>query len=319
MKKLRVLAVIVISALVLTNVVRAAEQEQPMDKMRVVYSPFDFLLDAIIAQEKGYFKLLGLDFVPVTIQGGTAAIMSTLQRNEIDGCFLASSGALMAIDKGIDLIQVAGIGNRTFNLCVLKDSPIQSFQDFEGRKIGNSPKPRGPWLALKYDLEHFNVHADVIDMKTEDVMASALLSGQIDVGECSPYFLALYADKIRKVHTCTTSKYIWNSCGWWFKDEYLKKHYSAVKKFTDGLLLARLFIEQHHDEAVEILSKYRKFKTENLLESVWLPKFDLPVTIYQFGIVKTAEIMQENELISKPVDISKIVDPRFSLVIDHDY
>ena len=297
----------------------AAESNEPVEKMRVVYTPYDFLLDGMIAVENGYFKTLGLDFVPVTIEGGSAAIISTLQRGEIDGCFIASSSALVAVEKGIDLVQVAGVGDQTFDIYVLKDSPIQSLKDCEGRKIGNYPKPSGPWLALKYDLDRLKIKADVIDMKTEDVMVSALLSGQIDAAEGTSYMEAQCGGKIRKVHSCAASKYIYNSCGWWFKKQFVADHYGAVKRFVDGLLLGRLYITEHPDEAVKILAKSRKIRLEDLSVQIRLPRFDLPVTVYQFGLSKTNEIMREYGLIEKTLDVSKIVDPRFSLVVDQAY
>ena len=137
-------SVLMIAALAMSPMsAPAAESNEPVEKMRVVYTPYDFLLDGMIAVENGYFKTLGLDFVPVTIEGGSAAIISTLQRGEIDGCFIASSSALVAVEKGIDLVQVAGVGDQTL-IYVLKDSPIQSLKDCEGRKNRELPEAWAP-------------------------------------------------------------------------------------------------------------------------------------------------------------------------------
>ncbi len=310
---------IVLALLMMTIAIQASAMER--DQMRVVTTTYDITMDVTIAHEKGYFDLLGLDFIPVTVKGGTATIISSIGAGDVDGCFLASSGAFTAYSKGIKLVQVAGNGNRTFDFYVLKDSPIKSLKDFEGKKIANKPRPSGPWLSLRYDLDDQNINAEVIDVKTEDLALSALLSGQVDgaIGEAT--FMAMYGDKIRKVHTSTISKYLYNSCGWWVKESFAKEHPTAVKKFVDGILLARLFIHEHKDEAMEILAKethmdLSQFKFKDAYD---LPTFDMPTTIYKYGLDQMVTIFKKYKLFDGEVKVDDLVDPRFSIVIDKDY
>ena len=291
------------------------------DKMRVVTTTYDITMDVTIAKEKGYFDLLGLDFDPVTVKGGTATIISSIGSGDVDGCFLASSGAFTAYSKGVKLVQVAGNGNRTFDFYVLKDSPIKSLKDFAGKKIANKPRPSGPWLSLRYDLDDQNVNAEVIDVRTEDLALSALLSGQVDgaIGEAT--FMAMYGDKIRKVHTSTISKYLYNSCGWWVKGSFAKEHPTAIKKFVDGILLARLFIHDHRDEAMEILARethmdLSEFKFKDAYD---LPTFDMPTTIYKYGLEQMVSIFEKYKLFEGDVNVDDLVDPRFSIIVDTDY
>ncbi|SLM31889.1 putative periplasmic sulfonate binding protein [Desulfamplus magnetovallimortis] len=291
------------------------------DTMRVVTTTYDITMDVTIAKEKGYFDLLGLDFDPVTVKGGTATIISAIGSGDVDGCFLASSGAFTAYSKGVKLVQVAGNGNRTFDFYVLKDSPIQSLKDFEGKKIANKPRPSGPWLSLRYDLDDQNINAEVIDVKTEDLALSALLSGQVDgaIGEAT--FMAMYGDKIRKVHTSTISKYLYNSCGWWVKESFAKEHPAAVKKFVDGILLARLFIHENQDEAMEILARetHMDLSEFKFKDSYDLPTFDMPTTIYKYGLEQMVAIFKQYNLFEGEVKVDDLVDPRFSIIIDTDY
>lgn len=294
----------------------AAERE----KLKMVFSPdHDFVMDASIAIEKGFFNQLGLDFDYVTVKGGSAAIIATLPQKDVNGVFLASPTALTAINKGIDLVQVSGIGNRTFDYVVLKNSPVRTLKDLEGKTVANTPKPSGPWLALKYDLEKFNVNAKVVEMRTGGDRFSALLTSHVDACLNSPQAQALYGDEIRVVHSCTISKYLWNSCGWWMKREFLKVHPKAARRFVEGLAMARKLISENPDEAVMIFSKYGKIRSNRFKESFVLAQFDYPPVIYAYGLRKVNEILQQYSLMKKKVDVSEIVDGRFAIVVDEDY
>lgn len=288
------------------------------EAMRVVYSAYDFTLDFLVALDKGYFTEAGLDLTPVSIEGGTSTIISTLHRNEVNGCFLASSGAVVSVGKGIPLVQVAGIGIQTFDFYVLKDSPINSIKDFAGRKIGNIPKPSGPWLALQYDLDEQNIKAQVIPMASGSIMAS-LLTGQVEVGSLVPYNFASDPGALRKVHTSTISKYLYNSCGWWFKRDFIAANPGAIEKFVRGLTRGREFIRDHKGEAVAVLVKHMKLNAEDCQGNLALPSFDLPVTIYQYGLDRTADIVLQYGLIDRKPDVAAMVDGRFATVVDQPY
>lgn len=289
------------------------------EKMKLVYSPYDFTLDVVIALEKGYFDQLGLDLDPVSIDGGTSEIISTLHRGEIDGCFIASPGALTSIEKGIPLVQVSGIGNQDFTYYARKDSPVNTLADFEGRIVGNVPKPSGPWLALKYDLDHAKINPRLIEMKTENVRISSLMAGQADAVSGSPYWMSVFGDEIKLVHSCTLSKYIWNSCGWWFKPEYIKAHPEAIRRFVNGLAMARTFINENYDESIAILAKVRFIDLTKMKTPIKLPQFANPPVIYKYGLKKTAEVMMDYGLLKTMPNIDDIVDDRFAKAIETDY
>ncbi|EMS77970.1 ABC transporter substrate-binding protein [Desulfotignum phosphitoxidans] len=313
--------ILMITILLLTAFMAGSATALEKHKMRVVTTTYDITMDVTIAKEKGYFELLGLDFEPITVKGGTATIISAIGSGDVDGCFLASSGAFAAYSKGVRMVQVAGNGNRTFDFYALKDSPINSLKDFEGKKIANKPRPSGPWLSLRHDLDDQNINAEVIDVKTEDLALSALLTGKVDVSIGEAAFEAMYGDKIKKVHSSTISKYLYNSCGWWFKEEYAKKNPDAIKKFVDGMLLARLFIHEHKDKAMQILARetHMDLAAFKFKDAYTLPTFDMPTTIYKYGLDKMVGIFQKYQLVEGEVNVDDLVDRRFSLIIDEDY
>ena len=289
------------------------------DKMKVIHTwTFDFLMDFSIAYEKGYFKELGLDIEPVHAES-TVTRASLVPKSDIDGAFLSSCNALKLIDKGVPLVQVAGIGNRTFDYAVVKDSPIKSLKDFQGKKVANVPKPSSPWIVLEKDLRNENIKVEHLSVGKDMERVSMLLTGQVDVILVHPTTEARLGDQIRVAHRATTSKYLWNSCGWWFKPEYVKAHPQAIEKFVKGLAKARKLIQERPQEAIDIYSKYRRVNDKSFKKPFVLAQFDYPPVIYTYGLQQTYKIMRDFNMVKKEIDINKIVDGRFAKSLTEPY
>ena len=317
MKKILLLALA--ACLALAPLSAFGADGKKMDEMRIVFTPYDFLLDFMVAMDQGFFTKAGLKVNPVTVQGGSSNIISTLNRGEVDGCFLASSSALVARSRGIDLVQIAGIGVQEFDFYAKADSPVNSLKDLDGKKIATFPKPSGPWLAIQYDIDQSGIKPKLIYMKSYNVMLSSVLNGQIDAATFNPYVIAKIPGQLKKVHTSTISKYLYNSCGWWAKESFIKSKPQAVKKFIKGMTMAREFIRDHKPEAVKILAKYTKLDLKQLKGDLKLPRFDLPVTIYEYGLKKTNDILMQYKLMDKKLDVTKMVEPRFVKVVKKPY
>ena len=282
------------------------------EKAKIIYTSYlDFLMDLPIAIEKGYFNELGLDLETVDIASGPTR-NSLLPQDEMNGAFLPSETALTLIDKGLPMVMVSGIGNRTFDFAVLSNSPVKSLKDFEGKTIAIVPKPSNPRLALEYDLDHNHIKAELITTTTDADRLSMLLSGRVDIIFSSPPTEARLGDDIRIVHTATTSKYLWNSCGWWFKPDFINKHPEAVRKFVQGLAKARQVINENPTEAVRVYSKYNKLTDDSYKKPFVLPKFDNPPVIYAYGLERTYRIMKEYKMLKNEMDTGKHIDGRFA-------
>jgi len=309
--------VLLVLAIGLVSVPSFAREEDPM---KVIYVSFlDFLMDLPIALEKGYFKQLGLDLEAVNIPN-PATRNSILPKKEISGAFLPSQTALTFIEKGIDIVMVCGIGNRTFDFAVLADSPIKSIRDFDGKTIANTFKTSNPWLALDYDMAAANVKGKVIFTKTAADRLSMLMSGNVDVILSNPSTEARLGDDLRIVHTCSTSKYLWNSCGWWFKRSYIEENPEAVRKFVEGLAMARKLIIEKPGETIELFSKYNKLNDGSFKKPFVLPQFDNPPVVHAYGLQKTYEIMRDYGRIKKAdMDTTKVIDERFAKPLKAPY
>ena len=289
------------------------------EKAKIIYTSYlDFLMDLPIAIEKGYFNDSGLDLETVDIASGPTR-NSLLPQEDMHGAFLPSETVLTLIDKGLDLVMVSGIGNRTFDFAVLAKSPVKSLRDFEGKTIAIVPKPSNPRLALEYDLDQNHIKSNLVTTTTDADRLSMLLSGKVDIIFSSPPTEARLGDDIRIVHTATTSKYLWNSCGWWFKPDFINKHPEAVRKFIQGLAMARQIIINNPAEAVRIYSKYNKLTDDSYKKPFVLPKFDTPPVIYTYGLERTYMVMKDYKLLKKDIDTSKLVDGRFAKSLTASY
>jgi ABC-type nitrate/sulfonate/bicarbonate transport system substrate-binding protein len=223
------------------------------------------------------------------------------------------------VDKGLDLVMVSGLGNETFDFAVLAASPIKSIKDFEGKTIGNKPPPSSPRLGLDLDLAQQHIRANIVSTETTTERISMLISGRVDVVLSGPVIAAMLGNQIRLAHTVTTSKYLWNSCGWWFKPDFIKKHPEAVTKFVQGLAKARQIIIENPAEAVRVYSKYNKLKDDSYKKPFVLPQFDNPPVIYTYGLEKTYKIMKDYKMLKKDIDTSKLVDGRFAKSLTAPY
>jgi NitT/TauT family transport system substrate-binding protein len=288
-------------------------------KMKVAFSSYlDFLLDAYIAIEKGYFEEQGLDFEPVFIASGVT-IMNIFSAGQVDGAFLPSSTSLIMADKGVKLKMVCGIGNRRFQYMVLQDSSIKTIKDFDGKTIANVAKSSNPYVCLEYDMKQNGVQGKTFTTKTHAERTSMLLGKKVDVILGGPYQTAVLGDEVRLVHECSTSKYLWNSCGWCFTPEYIKAHPEAVQKFVNALAKARTLILKNEPEAIKIFTKYNKLELDKFKKPYPLPEFDSPPIVYTYGFQRTYELMKDAGILKNDIDTKQLVDGSFAKSLDTDY
>lgn len=319
MKKNLITAVLVLFVTYFAGHSPAQAEAGAKPHMTVLYASFlDFLMDLPIAIEEGYFKEVGLDLVALDIPSSPTR-NTMLVKQEVDGSFLASSAALTFADKGMALTMVSGIGNRGFDFAVPADSPIKSIKDFQGKTIASVPNPSNPRLALDYDMKQLGITAEILNTKTDADRLSMLLSHQVDIIFSSPAIEARLGDDIRLVHSTSTSKYLWNSCGWFFKPEYIANNPEAIKLFVAGLEKARKLIRDNPQRAIEIYSKYNHLKDDSYKKPFVLSQFDVPAKVYGYGFKKTYAMMLEFGLLQNEIDIDSMMTGDFATFVESDY
>lgn len=160
-----------------------------LTNVQLVAEPLVIMLDwflnpdhapLIIAEKRGYFEKVGLE-VEWQIPVDPSSPPKLVAAGQVDLAVSYQPQLHIHVDAGLPIVQVGVIVSTPLNsLVVLKQSPIQSIADLQGKKIGFSVggfedallkamlKPHG--LSLK-DVELVNVNFS---------LSPALISGQVD-------------------------------------------------------------------------------------------------------------------------------------------
>ena len=85
--------------------------------------------------------------------------------------------------------------------------------------------------------------------------------------------------------------------------------------------MGRQFIKENKEEAIRILARDTHMKLEDFKykDAFVLPTFDMPTTIYKYGLDKMYTIFKQYDLIEGDVDIDDMIYDKYSIVIDKDY
>jgi NitT/TauT family transport system substrate-binding protein len=214
-----------------------------------------------VAMEKGFFKKRGVDITGIlTSQGGGTSVRNTMA-GDLPYGEVALSAAIEAINNGVPLkIIGAGVESVADILWMAKKgSPLHSIKDLPGKKVGfTSPGSVTNMLIL------MAMKAQGIDPKSVQLVpaggiganVSAVVNGAIDTGMSGEPVWTENESKLQPV--------------FWVKDvlpptmmqtvavtteDYAKEGAAKLKGIIEGRREGVQFIEQHPDEAAEIVAK----------------------------------------------------------------
>ncbi|MBM6596635.1 ABC transporter substrate-binding protein [Microvirga pudoricolor] len=89
-----------------------------------------------VAIERGYYKESGIEAEVVDFKGGAPAVQA-LVGNGIQYCICAPEHVVRLRDRGIDgVVAFAFDTKHTYALLTRKDSPIKSFEELKGQRVG---------------------------------------------------------------------------------------------------------------------------------------------------------------------------------------
>jgi len=267
--------------------------------------------DVSIAQEMGYFEFYGVKCEVKKI-AGSPPIIAALTAGEIDGGTLSPSAALLAIPKGLQIKQVLGETNPAKGpdqyIAVLKDSPIKSIEDLQGKTIAVCFKPTIPWLGITYELKKYGVEAKIMEFPPGQYVPP-LLAGKVDAAQFTASSIARYGDQVRLIHTVEVLRKM--GTGYWFRAEFLESKPDLMHRWVDALALARRFITKYPDEALEIAARRSGTPLEELQKQVW-GEYDEEPVIYVGNLKFVQGLLLEYGFLKEPLNIDDIVDTRFA-------
>ena len=268
---------------------KKAEDQNAKGMEIVAYGVIDPQISAqqIIADKKGFFREEGLtvtnkfvqsggDISPL-ISGGTAQVSFESPYTDI---------AIAANNVGVKIVApMADIGNTQ---CVVagKNANIVNAKDLEGKKVGIAAGA-GVLIAIRNMCKDLGVDINKIEFVTlspSDQIA-ALEHGDIDAMACWEPWVSNAVKAGGKVLFSGLKSYLGDKQGdvQWLSfyttmqvsDAFYKEHPEEIKAMLRALKKATDFINEHPDEAAEIIAKEIKLDTSQVKQIMSQNKYKM--------------------------------------------
>ncbi|RJF83751.1 ABC transporter ATP-binding protein [Azospirillum cavernae] len=271
----------------------------------------------IVAQEKGFFKDVGLDVTltapadpndpPKLVAAGGADLAISYQPQQI-----------IQVAEGLPLVRVGTLISTPLNaVVVLRDGPIKSLKDLKGRKVGFSIAGfEDALLGAMLEKQGLSLN-DVTLVNVNFSLSPSLLSGQVDA--------VIGAFRNFELNQMDIEKHPGRAFypeeeGVPPYDELIvvahkdKTGDARIKRFLDAVERATLYILNHPEEAQAAFVKGRPELNDELNRRAWadtLPRFShSPAALDSARYTRFAEFLKARGLI-------KTVEPveRYAVVV----
>jgi NitT/TauT family transport system substrate-binding protein len=276
---------------------------QTLTKIRVIAVPIDISAAAYYAQDKGFFKQVGLD-AEVSSMGNGAQVIAALVGGQIEFGSGGTTSVALAHERGLPIVMVAPAGSysvkvRSHGMVVAPNSPIKGPKDLAGKTVALAGLKTLGDVAVHAWLTKNGVEATSIKFieMPYTAMFPAVLSGRVDAADLEePYLspaLAQGGRSIGNVFDAIAPQ--WVEGAYFTTESYAKAHPDVVKKFADAIALAGAWANKNPVEAWKVLDKYTNTSTpperqhvvytERLRASEIQPVIDASA---QYGVLQSA-------------------------------
>jgi NitT/TauT family transport system substrate-binding protein len=267
--------------------------------------------------KKGFFKQEKLTIKPQLAEGG-AAITPAVVSGDFQIGFSNTISLLIAASKNlpVEIISQGVLAGKTekeawADLLVLKDGPIRSAKDLEGKTIAVNTLNNICEVTIKASLEKEGVAVD--ELKFTEVpfpdMNAALESERVD-GACvvEPFVSQGKAGKargidpfyVRTAPDLTVATYFTSK-------QYAQKNPDVVKRFTTAMNKSLEYAQSHPEEVRKVLLDYTEIPpeaAEQIKLPVWRPDLNRPTIERLSQLSKKYGLIEEepnlDELIKEP-------------------
>ena len=233
-----------------------------------------------VADQRGWFAQEGLD---LTFISGGAGIdpINIVRANPTYIGVVSSSGALItAVSRGAKLKAVAAFYQKHPNcFLMLDDSPIKTYKDFEGRRVGVQPEGEHYLQAL---AAVHGLQMSKIQVVRVGFDPTPLLTGQIDAYMAwiinQPYRLEKAGKKWRALLLADNPGLTFYAMVPFATDQMIKEQPDVIEGFLRASLRGWQAVLENPDEAARItVEKY--LLGGDLDSEKWLLKHADPITV----------------------------------------
>jgi NitT/TauT family transport system substrate-binding protein len=289
-----------------------------LQKVRVSIIPINDVAPMFAAIRNGYFKELGLEVDTTPTTGGATGIPG-LVGGSFDIAYGNVVSALLASQQGLDVRVIAPAtklvdkATDTTPIIVRSDSGIKSGKDLEGKALAVNTRNNVIWLYARTWVKATGGDPDKVAFKEVPFpqMEDALLQKRVDAAFLVAPFsiVAAKQPELKALAHPYTDLQMGVDVGQWITTaKVIAEKPEVIQKFVAGW---RKGVEWYNanrtsPELYSIITGYSKIDA-SVLKSVALPKAPLKSDLPQ--IKKTMDLMIESKLLTKPLDLSKIIDP----------
>jgi NitT/TauT family transport system substrate-binding protein len=271
-----------------------------------------------IAQEKGFFKDLGLD-LKIKVFDTVAQAFPAFTSGQLDGLAPVISEAVTLASKGVDFKVVTVEDTSVGADVILARNSIKSIKDFKGKKIAVELGGIGHFFLLQILDQAGLTGKDVTLVNTPpDAAAAAFQAGKIDIA----YSYSPFSDKA--IAAQKDGRVIYSSKQ---MPTAIADIYVFSSKFMQANLKGVEFLKTNRKEGLEIGAAKLKIKPEELdqqLKGIQIP--DKATNVAMLGEVnsdqyllkpmtKLAAFLKEQGQIQTVPDLSKVLEPQYVMAM----
>ena len=212
-----------------------------------------------VAKDKGFYEQEGLDVeIKHLSRGSKRNIISYIRSGEVQFITSQLLQAMVARDGGLDIVNVLQT-SRTNGLCVISKSPISSFEQLDGKKVGRWSSGFGEAALMMAEDKGLS-----IDWIASNQGLNLFLAGALDATLVYSYneliSVLLSLGKIERDHILyfSDTEYNFPEDGLYCSGEYYSKNRSEVDRFVKASKRGWKYAAEHPGEALQICMKYMR-------------------------------------------------------------
>jgi NitT/TauT family transport system substrate-binding protein len=267
-----------------------------------------------VAAEKGYFKKEGLELELVPMVGG-AAIAPAVASGDLQLGWTNVISLYQAHTGGFDFRLLSGGAtnvkgkNETHAIQVLKDSPIKSAKDLEGKTVAVNTLNNIVHLMAMAWIDRNGGHSGRVKFVEIPFpqMEAALVSGRVDaVSAHEPFVTASLAKGVTRVLA-----YNWGDvvpkfliASWFASERWLKSNRDAAQRFVRAVNQAIDTIHHDVETTRQLIVKWTGLDAE-LARKVALPVFEKGISAKDLQV--TIDLTYKYKLIPRPFKAAEVI------------
>ncbi len=245
----------------------------------------------LVAMKKGYFSDEGLDVHPLLQSFGKAALQTMIE-GKADFATSAETPIMFSILRGDAIFVVANIETSTANDAVVArvDAGISKPADLKGKRIGFMPGTTIDFFLDSFLTAQGLTRQDItpVPLKPDEVL-DALLTKKADAVAAWNYPLTQIKRQLGAQAVTFYDRQIYTEhFNIAAMQDFVRQNPQTVTALLRGLVRAQAFVDDHANEAQDIVAEAIKVE-KDLVEEVW------NVMSYQVRLDQNLTITLEDE------------------------